>query len=119
MPGEDARETARTVTGEVGDFPFLPELPGRGPGADMVGRSVGMLVDVYAHLQPSGWRTADRPGMDTRRARSWLGEDLDALEEFTQGYAAGRSIPCGTRVARRGRPRPVPGTGGHPGGAME
>ncbi|MEO3844006.1 methionine synthase [Streptomyces sp. B22F1] len=87
MPGEDARETARTVTGEVGDFPFLPELPARGPGADMVGRSVGMLVDVYAHLQPSGWRIADRPGMDTRRSRSWLGEDLDALEEFTQGYA--------------------------------
>ena len=25
-------------------------------------------------------------GRDTRRARSWLGEDLDALEEFTQGY---------------------------------
>nr|WP_309505548.1 methionine synthase [Streptomyces phytophilus] len=86
MPGEDARETARTVTGEVGDFPFLPELPARGPGADMVGRSAGMLVDVYVHLQPSGWRIADRPGMDTRRARSWLGEDLDALEEFTQGY---------------------------------
>jgi hypothetical protein len=87
MPGGDARETARTVTGEVGDFPFLPELPARGPGADMVGRSAGMLVDVYAHLQPSGWRIADRPGLDTRRARSWLGEDLDALEEFTQGYA--------------------------------
>ncbi|MFW6694176.1 methionine synthase [Streptomyces sp. MAR4 CNX-425] len=86
MPGTDARETARTVTGEVGDFPFLPELPARGPGADMVGRSAGMLVDVYAHLQPSGWRVADRPGLDTRRARSWLGEDLDALEEFTQGY---------------------------------
>lgn len=86
MPGEDARETARTVTGEVGGFPFLPELPARGPGADMVGRSAGMLVDVYAHLQPSGWRVADRPGLDSRRARSWLGEDLDALEEFTQGY---------------------------------
>ncbi|WP_344291771.1 methionine synthase [Streptomyces synnematoformans] len=86
MPGEDARETARTVTGEVGGFPFLPELPARGPGADMVGRSAGMLVDVYAHLQPSGWRVADRPGLDTRRARSWLDEDLDALEEFTQGY---------------------------------
>ncbi|NGN64013.1 methionine synthase [Streptomyces sp. A7024] len=86
MPGGDARETARMVTGEVGGFPFLAELPARGPGADMVGRSAGMLVDVYAHLEPSGWRISDRPGRDTKRAQSWLREDLDALEEFTQGY---------------------------------
>ncbi|MGW6459523.1 methionine synthase, partial [Streptomyces sp. NPDC055078] len=44
------------------------------------------LVELYAHVEPSGWRISDRPGRDTRRARSWLGEDLDALEEFTQGY---------------------------------
>ncbi|CAM5616828.1 Methionine synthase II (Cobalamin-independent) OS=Streptomyces griseomycini OX=66895 GN=FHS37_007015 PE=4 SV=1 [Streptomyces griseomycini] len=37
-------------------------------------------------MEPSGWRIGDRPGRDTRRARSWLGEDLDALEEFTQEY---------------------------------
>ncbi|MFJ5533637.1 methionine synthase [Streptomyces sp. NPDC093261] len=86
MPGGDAREAAKTVTGSFEDFPFLAELPARGPGADMVGRTAGMLVDLYAHLEPSGWRFGDRPGRDTRRARSWLGEDLDALEEFTQGY---------------------------------
>ncbi|GAA3816503.1 methionine synthase [Streptomyces chiangmaiensis] len=86
MPGEDARETAKTVTGTFEDFPFLPELPARGPGADMIGRTAGMLVDLYARVEPSGWRFADRPGRDTRRARSWLGEDLDALEEFTQEY---------------------------------
>jgi hypothetical protein len=85
MPGEDAREAARTVTGTLEAFPFLPELPARGPGADMTGRTVGLLVELYAHLEPSGWRISDRPGRDTRRARSWLGEDLDALEEFTQG----------------------------------
>ncbi|MEK9521275.1 methionine synthase [Streptomyces venezuelae] len=86
MPGGDARETAKTVTGSFEDFPFLPELPARGPGADMIGRTIGMLVDLYAHVEPSGWRISDRPGRDTRRARSWMGEDLDALEEFTQGY---------------------------------
>ncbi|MFJ7989345.1 methionine synthase [Streptomyces sp. NPDC096351] len=86
MPGGDARETAKTVTGSFEDFPFLAELPARGPGADMIGRTVGMLVDLYAHVEPSGWRISDRPGRDTRRARSWMGEDLDALEEFTQGY---------------------------------
>ncbi|MEU6388989.1 methionine synthase [Streptomyces sp. NPDC046939] len=90
MPGGDAREAAKTVTGsfegpEAG-MPFLAELPARGPGADMIGRTAGLLVDLYARVEPSGWRIGDRPGRDTKRARSWLGEDLDALEEFTQGY---------------------------------
>jgi methionine synthase II (cobalamin-independent) len=90
MPGEDAREAAKTVTGtfegpETG-MPYLAELPARGPGADMIGRTAGMLVELYARVEPSGWRVGDRPGRDTRRARSWLVEDLDALEEFTQGY---------------------------------
>ncbi|QDY79154.1 methionine synthase [Streptomyces qinzhouensis] len=87
LPGGDAREAAKTVTGSFEDFPHLPELPARGPGADMIGRTLGLLVEMYAHVEPSGWRIGDRPGRDTRRARSWLGEDLDALEEFTQGYA--------------------------------
>ncbi|WP_236239832.1 methionine synthase [Streptomyces sp. CC228A] len=86
LPGGDAREAARTVTGSFEDFVHLPELPARGPGADMIGRTAGMLVDMYAHVEPSGWRISDRPGRDTRRARSWLGEDLDALEESTQEY---------------------------------
>ncbi|GHH80573.1 hypothetical protein GCM10018793_36000 [Streptomyces sulfonofaciens] len=92
MPGTDVREAVKTVTGtfEAGQagqgLPYLPELPARGPGADMIGRTAGMLVELYARVEPSGWRIGDRPGRDTRRARSWLGEDLDALEEYTQGY---------------------------------
>ncbi|WP_327680910.1 methionine synthase [Kitasatospora sp. NBC_00458] len=86
LPGTDAREAARTSTGALEHLPFLPELPARGPGADMIGRSVGLLVELFAQTEPSGWRFADRPGRDTRRSHSWLGEDLDALEEYTQGY---------------------------------
>ncbi|MFB7995949.1 methionine synthase [Streptomyces sp. NPDC056002] len=86
MPGGDAREAAKTVTGSVEEFAYLAELPARGPGADMIGRTTGLLVELYARVEPSGWRLGDRPGRDTRRARSWMGEDLDALEEFTQGY---------------------------------
>ncbi|MEU9335217.1 methionine synthase [Streptomyces sp. NPDC048290] len=86
MPDGDARETAKTVTGTFEDFPYLAELPARGPGADMIGRTAGLLVELYARVEPSGWRIGDRPGRDTRRARSWLTEDLDALEEFTQDY---------------------------------
>ncbi|MFE2419385.1 methionine synthase [Streptomyces hokutonensis] len=86
LPGSDAREAAKTATGAFEDFPFLPELPARGPGADMIGRTAGLLVEVYARVEPSGWRIGDRPGRDTKRAWAWLGEDLDAFEEFTQGY---------------------------------
>ncbi|MFI1093019.1 methionine synthase [Streptomyces sp. NPDC020917] len=86
MPGGDAREAARVAVEAVAGLPFLPELPARGPGADMIGRTLGMLVELYARVEPSGWRFGDRPGRDTRRAVSWLAEDLDALEEFTQGY---------------------------------
>ncbi|MEV0907662.1 methionine synthase [Streptomyces hokutonensis] len=86
LPGSDAREAAKTATGAFEDFPFLPELPARGPGADMIGRTIGLLVEVYARVEPSGWRIGDRPGRDTKRAWAWLGEDLDAFEEFTQGY---------------------------------
>ncbi|MEH0446556.1 methionine synthase [Streptomyces sp. B21-102] len=86
LPGGDAREAAKTVTGSFEDFPFLAELPARGPGADMIGRTAGLLAELYARVEPSGWRIGDRPGRDTKRARSWLREDLDALEEHTQGY---------------------------------
>ncbi|WP_344261347.1 methionine synthase [Streptomyces sodiiphilus] len=86
MPGTDVREAVRTVTGSLEALPYLPELPARGPGADMTGRTAGLLAELYVRLEPSGWRIGDRPGADTRRARAWLREDLDALEEFTQGH---------------------------------
>jgi hypothetical protein len=86
MPGTDAREAAKTATGALEQLPHLPELPARGPGAGMIGRSAGLLVELFVQTEPSGWRFTDRPGRDTRRAASWLGEDLDALEEFTQGH---------------------------------
>lgn len=83
-------ESVRLVMGELGErpgVPFLPELPQRGAGADMVGRGTSFLVELFAEVQPSGWRIADRPGRDHRRARSYVSRDLDLLEEYTQGYA--------------------------------
>jgi methionine synthase II (cobalamin-independent) len=87
MPGADPREAVRTVVGEVADFVHVPELPARGPGADMVGRTAGILVDLHVDRQPSGWRLVGRAGRDERRAASWLGEDLDAVEELAAGYS--------------------------------
>ncbi|MGK5498708.1 methionine synthase [Streptomyces sp. URMC 125] len=92
LPGTDVREAVRTVVDTLGQLPHLPELPARGPGADMIGRTAGMLVELPVHLEPSGWRAADAPGHDMRRARSLLGEDLDALEEFTQGYSGALKV---------------------------
>jgi hypothetical protein len=87
MPGTDPREAAAVVAGELPDLPHLPELPARGPGADMVGRAAGLLVDLHVDVQPSGWRLVDRPGVDERRARSYLSHDLDELEAACQGVA--------------------------------
>ena len=87
LPGTEPREAAALVLGELPDLPHLAELPDRGPGAGMVGRAAGLLVALHVDLQPSGWRLVSRPGADERRATSYLLQDLDALEEVTQGYA--------------------------------
>lgn len=80
-PGDDPAETFRIVLADLPDLPHLPELPARGPGADMIGRTAALLVDLAVGLQPSGWRFGDRPGRDTARARGFLAQDLDTLEE--------------------------------------
>lgn len=86
MPGTNPMEAARTVAGELPDLPHLAELPGRGPGADITGRAAALLVDIPAEVTPRGWRIAERPGRDLRRARSMLSSDLDAMEEVLDGY---------------------------------
>jgi hypothetical protein len=86
LPGEDVGEAVRLVFGELPDLPHLPELPARGPGADLIGRAAALLVDMPVDLQPSGWRLVDRPGRDLRRSRDLLARDLDALEETADGY---------------------------------
>lgn len=86
-PGDDHLEAIRVVFGEVPNLPYLPELPARGVGADMIGRTAGLLVDLPVEVQPSGWRLADRPGRDHRRAVDHLRRDLDGLEEIAHDYA--------------------------------
>ncbi|MFL6159423.1 MAG: methionine synthase, partial [Marmoricola sp.] len=76
MPGEDFAEAVRTVLGEVPDLPFLPELPARGATASMTGRTLALVAELGFVLQPAGWRLTDAPGIDHRRARSLLAQDL-------------------------------------------
>jgi methionine synthase II (cobalamin-independent) len=84
------------VLGEVPELPYLPELPARGPGADLAGRAACLLVDLAVDLQPSGWRFADRPGRDMRRGYDHLARDLDVLEELAGGHQGPLKIQvCG------------------------
>jgi hypothetical protein len=95
MPGTSPLETMRLIMGELPDLPFLAELPGRGPGAELTGRTAAMLVELPAETTSRGWRLADRPGRDLRRAQSLLARDLDALEEVAEGFAGVLKISAG------------------------
>jgi methionine synthase II (cobalamin-independent) len=89
MPGDDQAwfdRAVRVVLDELPDLPYLPEVPGRGQTATMTGRALAVMSDLGADLQPAGWRLTDAPGIDHRRARSLLGQDLDGLEEQAQEY---------------------------------
>lgn len=81
MPGTHPLEAARTVVGELPELPHLPELPARGVGADMIGRTAGLLVDLPFELVPSGYRLTSHPGRDHRRAVDALRDDVDAFEQ--------------------------------------
>ncbi len=95
MPGSDPDESMRMVAGEMPELPFLPQLPARGVGADPVGRSIAMLVDIWADVVPSGWRTSRRPSRDGRRGKDFLAWDLDAAEQHLQGAPALKLQICG------------------------
>ena len=87
LPGTDVAEAQRLVLGELPDLPHLAELPGRGPGADMIGRSAGFLVELPVQLYAGRWQMAPRPGKDLRRTADLLERDLDQVTEQGDGYA--------------------------------
>jgi hypothetical protein len=114
LPGTDIVEALRVVFGELPDLPYLPELPARGPGAELLGRSAGFLVDLPVNLYAGTWRVAAHPGVDARRIADLQERDLDALTGQADGYAgplkvqaagpwtlaAGLGLPLGGAVLR-------------------
>jgi len=86
MPGTDFAESLRSILDTVGDLPFVPELPGRGVHAGMIGRTLSVLDGLEADLQPDGWRIGVGEGGDVRRARSLVAQDLDVAEELMQEH---------------------------------
>ncbi|WP_425956448.1 hypothetical protein [Xylanimonas sp. McL0601] len=90
----DELEAQQTVLGDlaglptgVAAVPFLTQLTGRGPGADALGRTAALLEELPVELGPHGWKLADHPGLDERRAEVFLREDLGALALAAHGYA--------------------------------
>lgn len=115
MPGTDPLEAANIVLGELPGFPHIPELPARGVGADLIGRTTSLLVDLAVEVRPSGYRVTARPGRDHRRGVDLLHRDVDALDEMAERagtppsvlkvqlagpwtLAAGVELPRGHRV---------------------
>lgn len=99
------------IAGELPQLPYLPELPARQVGADMIGRAAGLLVDLPVEVVPSGYRVAAHPGRDMRRATDLMARDLDAVQEVLDGaplvkiqvagpwtLTAGIELPRGHRV---------------------
>ena len=99
LPGADSHEWSLTIAGELPDLPHVPELPARGPGADLIGRTMALLAEVAPDMAvettPVGWRFSDAPGRVMARARSWLSEDLDGIEQAL----AGRRGPLKAQLA--------------------
>src|SRR5262245_2795059 len=112
LPGTDVVEAVKLGFGEVPDLPHLPELPGRGPGAEMIGRTAALLSDLPVDLYAGRWRLGPRDGVDSRRTLDLLERDLDALTDIGDGYegpvkvqacgpwtlAAGLDLQLGGRV---------------------
>lgn len=114
MPGSDVAESQRLIFGELPGLPHLAELPDRGPGADIIGRGAGFLIDMPVELYAGRWRIAPRPGRDLRRTADLLERDLDQLTEQGDGFigsvkiqaagpwtlAASVDLPIGGRLLR-------------------
>lgn len=86
LPGSDFGGAVRATVDLLPEFAYLPELPDRGPRASMVGRATGLLPGLAAGLFAGQWQLADHPGLDQRRARATLRDDLDRLEEAASDY---------------------------------
>lgn len=83
LPGTDVAAAADVVLSES-PTPHLPQLPGRGVGSDLVGRTA-VLLPIPVDIGPRGWRATHRPQLSTRTARDQMERDLDQLEELWAG----------------------------------
>jgi methionine synthase II (cobalamin-independent) len=107
-PGADMADAIKIAFAECPDLPYLPELPARGPHAELIGRGTACLAGLSVDLQAAGWRLTDASSREHRQAISTLRSDLDLLEELAQGFAGPVKIAVAgpwTMAANLERPR--------------
>ena len=83
LPGTDLVQAADVVLSEL-PTPHLPQLPARGVGSDLIGRTAALLP-LNLDIGPRSWRVSRRPQIATMRARDQFERDLDLLEELWAG----------------------------------
>ncbi|MET3943542.1 methionine synthase [Corynebacterium mucifaciens] len=76
LPGTNFSPAADVVLSES-PLPHIPQLPDRGVGSDLIGRTAALLPIPVAR-GPRGWRVAARASRDADR----MERDLDHLEEL-------------------------------------
>ncbi|ANE03800.1 hypothetical protein [Corynebacterium crudilactis] len=81
LPGKSAAEAADIIQGETGDLLHIPQLPARGLGADLIGRTVGLLDMINVDRGARSWVMSTRPSRLTHLTGDFLDMDLDACEE--------------------------------------
>lgn len=85
MPGTNMAETMQQVADSIPELIALAELPERGPGGEMLGRTFGILNQLDSSFSidttVTGWRQSRGENQVMRRAKSWYQEDLDWLEQ--------------------------------------
>lgn len=88
---------ALSATGAgVSIMPYLVETPERGPGADMVGRAAGMLVDMPVDLTSYGWRLAGGAGREVVSSQRMVRGDADTFAEaLGEGHTLVKVQVCG------------------------
>ena len=79
LPGTDLAAAADVVLSES-PLPYIPQLPDRGVGFDLVGRTAALL-EIPIAPGPRGWRVAARKRADVDR----MARDLDHLEALWHG----------------------------------
>ena len=79
LPGTDLAQAADVVLSES-LLPHIPQLPDRGAGFDLVGRTAALL-EIPIAPGPRGWRVAARKRADADR----MVRDLDHLGELWHG----------------------------------
>src|SRR5260370_783094 len=96
MPGTNPAEAMRVIAGELPDFPYLPELPDRGPGADLVVQfDEPALPAVAAGNVPTASGLSRLAAVEADVLREMLAEVLASVRDYTAVHCCATSVPFG------------------------